>query len=153
MNCDQVVEDIINGKTIHGLFIAAHGWGYFDYIKNKLLYYPENANCLYYLGLIEMHQTGKTKYFDYAAKLGSIPAMYIQGDTHESDLRLGVQALKMGYIHDPFPKSFGYYDIKCLRKYIEELKEELEQEKLRPPEQGGSEYEKARKHFNGLTQK
>ncbi len=156
---DKDVEDIINGKVVHGLFIAANMWSYHSYVREKLLEHPNNANCLYYLGLIEEHRTGKTDlYFKDAAKFGSIPAMYKLGSIN-GNMKSGVQALKLGYIHQPYPKSLDYYDVNCLREYINELKEEnenikieLEQERLRPPEKGGSEYEKCEQHFNNLNE-
>ena len=149
------------------------------YLGLLLQYYEEsekiadNYNALrvkYYKAAAEaghlgaMYKLGDEYYYQWYATVAEM----------NQGIELGVKALEQGYVFQEWDSVCGTkYNLKCLTSYVEglrhkiathdvekdeykrkveQLASELEQERLRPPEKGGSEYEKAEQHFNNLKQ-
>ena len=165
----QEIEETIN-KIVTGQDININNY-YVEREKiiEKLLEYKDNGNCLYYLGLLQ----DDDKYYKKAVKLGSRGARFMLGMKYyykkhqKKGIKYGLESIRNGYclsywrIND---LSWEYYvqintryreEVKSentlLKERIAKLEQELQEEKYRPPGQGGSEYDNVAKHFQTLS--
>lgn len=187
---DESINMIINGKT--DTMSGEIHKQYSKYIYDELSKHPDNANCLYHLGLLvsSYHKKlgiKKDQYLEYWKKAAALnhpeASFYLgfkyfnrgQSTNREEAMTLGMNAFLNGY-GDIITSCSEYYDtiyrnetmLMAITKLKEQkraleiqnheltqrnetLTQELEQEKLKPPEQGGSEYEKAAKHFESFS--
>lgn len=108
---------------------------------NKLKLHPDSPGCLYYAGLWSEDKREREAYFDKAAKLGSVDALFYLGEIRK-DPDLGLEALKKGY------RSSGTYYSCVANEYIKLLKEYIVELELAP---GGPIYLQAKAHFEGIA--
>lgn len=177
---DNLIDELKHRDHPDPLSIITNNkyYKHIPYIYKQLSGARQNRNCNYYLGLIleyypdpdEITVNSKTlvaKYYKDAAEAGHLGAMYKLGNCYYCDgnnegIKWGVKALEKGYELKVWDDATcdSRYIIDCfkgytrkLRKYrvkAKKLEQELEQERLRPPEKGGSEYEKVKQHFGDL---
>ncbi len=188
---DELINVIINGEIDEFRMRGGIHEKYNKCIYDELSKYPDNANCLYHLGLLILNWHKKLgidknvyiKYLEKAVELNHPTALFTLGfkyfnndksNKRSEAIELGTNAFLKGY--DNIIRSCSeYYDTiyrnECMLMAITRLREqnrkleiknkklkdhnftlnvEFEKEKLRPPEQGGSEYEHIKHHFEIL---
>lgn len=160
---NKYVSKILQGEKP---YIEDEGSNFWDLLHDKLKIYTENANCIYFAAVCfdeDDHQ--RKTWLEKAVKLGSREAIFeysrlTYNENKEESVKQGVEAIKAGYrekhkiwkfdgrlpYHDYYELSLEYY-ISQLESENKTLKQELQEEKLRPPELGVSNYNQAKEHF------
>lgn len=164
---DKYVQKIVQGVQLK---IDDEGDQFWDLLHEKLTVYPDNANCIYYAAIcFDENDQRRKQWLEKAVKLGHREAMFEYGRllydaNREESIASGVEAIKAGH-REKHKTKLGdiffyqkYYAI-TLENYISQLeqenarlKSELQEEQLRPPELGGSEYIQAKDRFTTLQQ-
>lgn len=110
----------------------------------------------------------RREYLERSCALGNRDAIFYCGYRQYKSgdkvaLSMGLKAFRAGFrfinykpyqheyeVQSDSPACRDYYDL-VLLEHIKELETTLEQERLRPPEVGGSEYMKAKEHYTSLS--
>ena len=158
----STLERIKAGETINAGDLINHPYQlHWRESYAYLSQHPENANCLYYLGLLvdyvceNSSTVSAEELYRRSMEHGSLAGMYQYGRkvycyNSPEGISWGLNALRKGYKCQTMdqPRYLqDTYSFETLTIYIEELRNELKEEKCRPPEKGGSDYEKAQEHF------
>ncbi len=160
--CDNYVQKIVNGENPN---IDDYGTNFWNLLHEKLKIYSDNSNCMYWAAVCFDENDERRKIcLEKAVKLGNLDAMFEYGRINyhankEESIKTGAQAIKSGYRQKHKSKmgdilfNKDYYEL-TLEHYISQLEREmkmlkytLQEEQLRPPEFGGSDYNQAKKHF------
>lgn len=171
---DDIVEKIVNGETpeLEGVLYKTESY---DKIFEKIKDQTENANCMAYAAWCltdePPNRVERQRYLDRAIELGSLRALFYQGlekcqrGMSQSGIEDGIRALRAGFtvekrrgLHIHLPEYYSRIlesqkssleaENQQLKARVRTLERELEEERLRPPEAGGSDYEKARSDFS-----
>lgn len=172
MHTQELVDQIISGQYINIYYLSGETRAL---LIQKLANYPDNANGLFYSGLLQCDENKGIPYYKKAVKLGSLAAMVVLGryyntitEKRTKGIKYGLKVINSGFVIPSFLtweikycaslKDAGfqylieeYFKLKSqnkqLTKKVSQLECELTEERLRPPEHGGSEYEKINAHF------
>lgn len=202
---DESIKQIIAGQ-MSDYILYSDNIPFSKYIYNQLLLYSNNANCLFYLGILIQYRyynlslkwEDSMQYIEKAAEYDHSTAIYLLGLRQYSKIRLdinyekkqrkidldearkqGIKAFMAGYGSNlkkdrvMFDQHYNMkYKNECMIRTIQELRntiktleskvttletknsevmKELELETLRPPEIGGSQYEKIKSHFESIS--
>lgn len=133
-----------------------------------------NSNCMLYAAACCLeHSPDRHKYQNRAIELGNVCALYCRGfekaqNGHRTAGALdGLRALEAGYVVKEPESIVSTSDfcrlileqeviqlrerVRGLEQQVVALRQELVEERLRPPELGGTDYEKAKLDFSTLT--
>ena len=162
-NIYETVDKIVAGEKITFTFDLARNTKIrikmFDLLKDK----QDNANCMYYAALC-LPRKKRGEYLKRAGELGNVDALFLESYSDHS-IEKGLEAITKGFrsgnnkirdIKGFYSKTLEHYveqqqtEIENLREKNKKLEQELTEERLRPPESGGSEYEKAKMNFHKL---
>ena len=163
---DDIVDAIINGRKpvigSNSLFDREKS----AEIRAMIRDHEDNVDCMYYMTILLHDQKDEyEKYLQKAIQLGSLDAKfdylaaeYFSRQTKEVLAEL-LELIRNGYRFNlqMIGRRVGVY-AQILSLYIRELErenrklqEKLVHEQLRPPEVGGSEFEKCKTHFLGVA--
>lgn len=154
---DEIVEKIIQGEQVD--LSDYYTEAFYDELYQRLKSYTNNGNCMYYAGICFYGKDDRLvkEYLEKAIVLGSKAASYElasfkyrsaaeNSKEKENAIEDGLKVLQTGYRNTTGVSFFS----SILLRYISVLTAELVEERLRPPEVGGSDYIKAQEHFNTL---
>ncbi len=76
MKNKELTDQIISGKYVNIYHLSEKSR---NKIINNLSQYPENGNCVFYVGLMQYNETKAIPYYKKAMKLGNMGAMVTLG--------------------------------------------------------------------------
>lgn len=152
---DKIINKIVQGEKVD--LSDYYEPEFYEQLFVKLKSHTTNVNCMYTASFCLLDDDPRhEEYLQKAIKLGSHKALFNYGHLKRS-IKIGYQAFRSGFRRPNDINNYrDYYDlvllehIDKLEKQVKSLTTELEQERLRPPELGGTDYVNAKNDFNHL---